>query len=1426
MTLSSVVHICRPKRAVLVFIAILAAIMPLRAMSTPLSDGIDVRNISVTDGLSQNSVNSVALDPLGFLWLGTDEGLDRFDGLRFVHIRNLLPPDGFDSRKNKVERVEVDALGNVWTSHQLGEIRCLSARHNNYLLFKDKDGRSLNLSTGKIRCLPDSTVLIYGATCGAALFRSMPDSDPVCLWSDTANYTVSASLNGTLWLCGKKLTLVRNDGDGRTIDIEGMSSPAVSVTMAGKMAVISDGTSRLRRIDLLTGRRLPDVVLLADGVTSLATLSESKVLAVHSSLGISVIDAQSGSLLPLSSIGAGRLASEKAMLKTDNADGVWLCCASGAVFHYDEERGVMRNAVTLGENSQVAVYKKRFSILCDSFEPGVYWISSLGGGLYRYDENIGISELVVSKNSYVPEFINCICQDKGGNIWLGSDNIGLVKISLHRYVTYSLRPGVSTHFSASNDVISVFEAADGNVWMGTRQDGLYVYDSSLKNKLFHDASVSPTSMVADGRGRMWLATSDSGVYIYEMSTFAQVGHLTHKADEFNSLSSNGVVKVIADRDGRIWLVLSNGRVDMIENVGKFNLRCRHFVVSDSNALASASDATIDSEGLIWVATDAGLVCFAPQRLVKDATDYVKYKFDNNEQGQLPTGTIRTICEDGHKRIYVGMVGGGLCRLTFDVGHVHLSRYTEGNGLPSDEVTAIACSDDSTLWVATENGLSLFNVHTETFSNVRTADTEFGNIFNSHACFNRANGNILWGTVDGLVDLDPKIRLLTPHTNLPALSEVIVDNKRIIYFDNNADILDAAAPYATKINIPVSFGELTLRVADKGLSGGRLSDLAYMLEGVDDDWRSMPQDREVTYHKLEPGSYSFLVYDRAGGLSTMKAVTVNVMRQWWVCLLKGLGVVSAIVLIIVLPFAVTQFHRRKSVEALADEKSAEFRDAMLQTITTEVLSPIKKIKNSLTSISEMRNGVSNEARPLMTVINRNVAQLSDMVDSMLAQKDAVAQMPLNLETTHMATFLGDIVNNFDSQLVKKKKISTRLNVAGGWRVLADRDKLSKTIQILLADAYKNAPVGGEVSISAYQNPNLQCIIEIEDDGQGVPYDRRRTIFSASMSAPRNDIELSLSAVSDYVKSHHGEVRYTPRDTGGTQMTVILPTDYSAYTDANIVSSPIEQNSDDDLLFSNQSLSSIEEQARTPSVLIVDDKQEMRDFLADRLRPYFSVATADSVRSAQGKVAASTPDLVVCDAFMEPRNGNELLHFMKRDFNLSHVPFFMIAADAKSLDCDTTGCFAPDLIIEKPVDYASLVANAVKVAKRVMSLRLNFDKLYGVIGEPPATDVNFMSAVVGCVIANSPRVNFGIDDLAAEMHLSSDDIFKKVSELTGCTPGEYVKLWRLDRARKAIASGRETSTIAMQNSGVTDVDYFNKCFIRIYGDLPTVGMPNIR
>ena len=1391
-------------------------------------DGIGVRNISVADGLTQNCVNGIALDPLGFLWIATDDGLDRFDGTRFTHARDICPitPTNLDNTTGpKVDDVQVDVMSNVWTRSASGIIRCLSTRRNALLQFLDKDGNALDLTKGKIVTLADSTVLIYGAKCGAALFRSMPDGNPQCLWTDRSHYSIYHHSAGSNYLCGKKLTLIGNNGTSRTIDIEGMTTNAVSMTIVGKIAIIADGSPRLRRVDIVTGNRLADITLPTEGVTQLAALPDSRFIAAHATTGLSLIDATTGKQQSLTSLGGESLSQGHITLIPDEHCGVWLYDGHGSLCRYDAQSHLFRRVRIMDDYAAAAVIDSSVCVICDAMEPGVHWISSLGGGLIRYDEKNGEVEPIVSKNAYVPEYIRCALQDNFGNIWLGGERVGVVKISLHRYVSHSLRPAKPTSLCVRNNVVAVLETSDGNVWSGTRTDGIHVYDGKLTQRLFHSEPFRPLNFAADRQGRVWVSTENDGVRAYDSRTFAMTVKLSHRDDDSHSIASNRLVKVLVDNDDRVWCVMEDGRIDLLANTSRSNISARHFQIEEGFPNLMASDATIDSEGLLWVATNAGLICFSPSRLIKDASDYVKYKFDTNEPGQYVTGAIRTFCEDRQNRMYVGMTGGGLCRLSFDVGHVRLTRYTESDGLPSDEVSSIACSDDSTLWVATECGLSLFNTTTEGFTNIRTSETDFGNMFNDHACCVRSNGNILWGTLDGIVDLDPQRRLPYLTSSTPAISDIVVDNRSLTFSGEDTNIINATAPFATSISIPSSSSIIAFRIADLGLSGGRLNDLTYMLEGYDSDWASLSEDREVEYHCLEPGTYRFMIYNRACGNSTTRAVKVVVERQWWSVILKSLGAVSLVGLVLIIPLVIVHFQRRHSVRAIAEQKAADFRDDILKTLNNELLSPIKKIKNSLSSINELRNGVSDEARPLINVVERNVAKVSDMVEAMLAQKDAVAQMPLNLETTHIATFLGDVVNSFDNQLAKKKKISTRLNVSGGWRVLIDHDKLSKMVQILLADAYKNTPVGGEVCISAYQNQNLQCVIEIEDNGSGIPYERRSSVFSTSMSTPQNDVEISMSAVADYAKSHHGEVRFKPKEEGGSQVTVILPTDYSAYTDANIVSGPIEGTGDDDILTRPTSLS-IEEQARTPIALIVDDKAEVRNFMADRLRPYFTVMTADSVRNAQGKVAATTPDIVICDAFMEPRNGMELLNFMKRDFNLSHVPFFMITADSSSLSCDKNANFAPDKIVEKPIDYATLVSDATKATTRSINLRLEFDDLLGIIEDSPtAHDINFMSAFVASVTSNASRVNFGIEDVVNELQESQDVIFFNIKRLTGCTPGEYVKLWRLNRARKAIASGKETPSIAMQNSGVADVDYFNKCFIRIYGNLPTMSMHNL-
>lgn len=1387
--------------------------------STPMSEGFGVKNISVAEGLSQSRVNSLDIDQQGFLWVGTDDGLDRFDGSRFVHVDAVVSGGMSPMRKARIERVEVDGAGNVWTLCSQGEIRCLDPRRERYVDLVDKKGGYAHLEGGRFSCLSNSDVLIYGSLSGTALFRTDEAGEVSCQWCDTARYTCHVEVRDAIWLGGRRLTILRNDGSARSIKVDGLTAPIVSMTVCGHTIIISDGSDVLRRVDMLTESRLPDVSLGGKNVKEVVSISDELVLVPLSAGGLTMYNATSGERVPLTAIGGCSLAYKNVRSIKDAECGVWLDDGCGTVYHYDELNGIVRPVVMREEGSDVPASDSGVSIIPDVVEPGVYWVSSLGYGLVRYDENRESYRRVKNKNAYVPEYIQCIRQDKSGNIWIGSDGVGLVKISLHRYVSHTLRPGDPSRFSASNNVVTVMESVDGNVWAGVKNGPLYVYDSFLRDKLFSRNDIRPSHITADNRGRVWVGTNGLGVYVFDLTTFSEINHLTHRPDNANTLASDDVVKVLVDRDGRVWFVMSNGCIDMFDGISRHNNRVRHFFAGNAEAEVTTTDAILDSEGLMWVATNEELICFAPQRLVKDAEDYVRYKFDNNLPEEAATGAIRAICEDSKRRIYVGMTGGGLCRLSFDVGHVRLTRFDENDGLPSKQVTAITIANDTTLWVATENGLSLFDTQENKFTVIKTAETDFGNLFNSHACARRQNGNILWGTFDGIADFDPHRRIRSEMPEPPFISDIFIDNKRVNYADG---LLDAAASFATKAKVPVSTSELKFCIADKGLSGGRLSDFVYKLEGYDDEWRTIPQRREVSFHGLERGDYKFLVYDRVGGLSTLRSIDVEVWRPWWQTMAQILAFVLGAGVLVFLSWTIMRTMKGKTAEAIAEDRATEYKDGLLTSLNNEIVAPIKKIQNSLAAIRGKRNGVSDEVSPLISVVEQNMEKLSGMVDSMLVQKDAAAQMPLNLEMTLMTTFMTEVINGFDNSLALRKKTTTRLQVAGGWRVLVDHGKLSKMLQVLLGCAYKHAPEGGEVIVAAYQNHDQQCVIDITDYGQGVPSDRRGIVFGAEMSAPRNGVEAALAAVSDFAKSHHGEVRYEPVESGGTKMTILLPTDYSAYTDANIVSSSAAQMPDDDDLMPNRNASSIEEKARIPVVLIVEDNDNVRNFLADRLRPSFTVITADSARAAQGKMAVSVPDIVICEAYMEPMSGIDLLRYMRSDFSVSHIPAFILTNDTTTVELEAAGGIPHCRAIEKPIDYVVLKDEVRQAAERVLNLRLNFENNYGVTGTPSKADLEFMASFVGQIEANAARANFGIEDVAAELHIPSNELTVMVLSLTGCTPGEYVKLWRLDRVRRAMALGRESLTMAMQNSGITDVEYFNKCFIRTYGDLLSNGM----
>lgn len=1352
---------------------------------------VSVKNYGVADGLSQSNVNDLAVDSLGFLWIGTDDGLNRFDGADFLHV-------GFDPARAAdagVDEVTVGPEGFVWTSRRQGGVRCFSPRSERFLPLVGGDGRALDLSGGGVVRCGDSLVVVYGAAGGCHAFCPAGTDAVRCVWSDTSFCRCAAvAPDGCVWLGGRSLVRLSPGGDARRVALGGRAGVATGLALADGVVVVADGSPRLRRVVAADGRLLPEIVVGGCGVSSLAVVEGAVVAAGRAGGGVAFVDAGSGSELQMP--GAGHAVS----LCRDNVGGVWVHDGKG-VLRRVGAGGVSDCGVRFMDESLASMLSDHgVRIVRDSESPWVYWVASLGGGLVRYDAGADVAESVASRSAYVPAYVRCVGLDTGGNVWVGGDGAGLVRVAPNPYSSWTLRPGEPLRLSPRNDVAAVLETVDGNVWLGVKNDGLYVYDPSLGRLLFRSPLLRPLDIQADGKGRVWVATDGDGLRVFDLTTFAELSHIVPQIEPCGQASRLKIVKTLTDHDGRVWFVSSAGGVDLLEEPFVRGGRCgvRHF--SFGSAAGVAADALVDSQGFMWVATDRALICFDPARIVKSPGDYVTYG-----DGQLP-GRVRVLAEDARGRLCAGIVGGGLCRLSGDVGDDKPTQFTERDGLPSDEVVAMVMADDTSMWVATENGLALFNLRTEKFSPQKVADTEFGNIFNGRAGVRRANGNILWGSLDGLLEFNPRGKRLGVAARAPHLAEVWVDGERAA-FQGRGRIIDAPAAYATRIDLCEDFVEVALRVADIDGEG----DFVYMLEGRDDSWRPLPRCREVAWRGLEPGSYLFKVCSKAGGASTLRAVEVRVGRSWlgehpyFLFHVVALGLVLAFVAFIVWHF------RKKAVEARVTDRAFEYRNALLTAVNGEVLVPLQKIENAVEALQSAEDEVPGRMRPLVAAIKVNMDKLMGMVESILGHREAVGGVPLNLEVTNMASFLGGIVKGF----AHDKRLSVALDVVGGWRVQIDRDKVAKALELLLTCSGKCTPPGGEIVLRAFQNADMQCVIEVADSGQGVPADRRDVIFGSMLGEPRNDIEIALFAVRDFVVSHHGSVVYSPRPGGGTVISILLPTDYSLFPDVNAVpggdneSAVAEDEPTRRLLGDGVGATSL----RDPQILVVDRDETRSRFLVGRLCGGAVAVPVPDVRAARGKVEAMMPDLIVCRVSQSADDVADFVRFMKRSFNSSHVPIFVIAPQGE-FEADVPDGLAPDMLFSEPLDFLVLVRCVRAAVARVLGLT---PASIHRVGHDAGGD-DFLARFEAVVDANIADADFGIGCLAAQMDMRADTLSRRLLQQTGCAPGEYVKLVRLERAREALAEGRSTPAQVVRSVGATDVGYFNKCFFRLYGAAP--------
>jgi len=662
---------------------------------------------TIDDGLSQSSIYSIAEDSLGFLWFGTQDGLNRFDGYTFKIFRSD-PHDSTTISDNYCWTVIASRRGGLWIGTYDGGFCYYDPITESFTRYRAGRGAARIMRSNNVPALlEEPSGVLWVGTWGGGLYRFDPRTGE---W-----HAFIADAQNPHALISNRISSFALE-QGRYLWIG---------TWAG-----------VCRLDLQNWRkgifehyRYPDTGAqpeLENQVWKLFVSRTGTIFASSWGGGVNLIDRQNRRMidweerLPLARQVRARFISE---MFEDEEDRLWILTYDAGLYIWDAANGELR------------------------------WIR------HRLNDPL----------SLVSDALYCIYQDRSGRIWIGGEGgVATTDLSEWKFENFRYIPGERGSLSHPN-VRAILEDSRGGVWVGTLGGGLnyrppdgdrfqhFRYTPGRRQGLSSDRVVA---LMEDMQGNIWIGTENNGIDIYHPDT-RKFSHLRSDPDNPNSLSSNAIVVLYQDRQGIIWIGTSGGGLNRYDPLtGQF----RHYRMNlhDSTSLSGDWVWAIheDPQGNLWVGTWGAGVC----RLDPKTGRFKRYWHKPEDDRSLSKNSIFAIMTDRQGNLWLGTWGGGLERYDPRIDGFH--HFTEKDGLPNNVIYGILEDEDGNLWLSTNRGLSRFNPRTRQFTNFGIDDGLQSNEFNQGAYCRGRDGRLYFGGIRGVTRFYP--RQIRPHRYLPPL----------------------------------------------------------------------------------------------------------------------------------------------------------------------------------------------------------------------------------------------------------------------------------------------------------------------------------------------------------------------------------------------------------------------------------------------------------------------------------------------------------------------------------------------------------------------------------------------------------------------------------------------------------------------------------
>jgi DNA-binding NtrC family response regulator/ligand-binding sensor domain-containing protein len=776
---------------------------------------------SIEHGLSESIVNTIIQDEQGFVWFGTQDGLNKYDGYAFK-VYKAQPGNPTSLSNNNIIALYLDHEGIIWIATLGGGLNKFDPETEQFCSYRYNLNDSTSISSDMVFSIcEDRFDNLWVGTMGGGLNYFDRTKEIFIRYKTAENNNFSLSSN----------------------DISGLFSDKAGTLWIGTLG------GGLNKLIKPTASNPP--------VFTHYRHDPENAMSISSNYISHIVQDSSGSLW-IGTLNKGLNRLDVSSLKT-NKEPIFN--------HYNSHTGLSDDMIN-------ALYIDKDSLL---------WVGTNSGGLNilpLYKEG-GKNTFKIYRhnpkdlNSLSSDRVFSIFEDHSGIVWIGTFGGGLNKLDKYRkkFQHYHRNP-TNTNSLNNNLVWSIWQDRSDILWAGTNGGGLNRIDR-IRNRFTHyfndknNAESIGSNIVRclhrDKKNRFWIGTAGGG--LNQMISENPPRFKQFKVDTANAygINSSQINSLYSTKDGVLWIGTNHGLNRMIHSEEGKKRHVKHYVYSPNNPYSLSNNQVWalyeDNEGILWVGTHGGGV----NKLLSETDGtFLHYKHDPKDSTSISSDFILTLYQDQSGTLWIGTFGYGLNKMVRDQDDQNkavFKRFTTKEGLPNDVIYAIQEDGRGNLWLSTNNGLSRFDPVTETFKNYTKGDGLQSNEFNAQAYYKSASGEMFFGGINGITAFFPHEITDYPHipqvvlTDFKLFNQTVPINKPF----HGRTILTKAITLTEKVKLhhnesvfSIEFAALAYHIPEK-------NQYKYKLEGFDEDWITTDAGKRfATYTNLDAGEYVFKV----------------------------------------------------------------------------------------------------------------------------------------------------------------------------------------------------------------------------------------------------------------------------------------------------------------------------------------------------------------------------------------------------------------------------------------------------------------------------------------------------------------------------------------------------------------------------------------